>query len=172
MTARKISPFLLLTLACFPAWGQAGKNASQNSPQVFDRPAVAAVTAVGNDPVPQSVNPSTYLIGPEDILKVEVYQNDPLSRLVNVRPDGKITLLLIGDVQAEGLTPERLTAQVKEAYSQTIIDPQVYISVMAVNSKSFTVSGKVNKPGRMQLVTPLRVFDALGLAGSFQDFAD
>ena len=130
------------------------------------------MTAVGNEPVPQAVNPSTYLIGPEDVLKIEVYLNDQLSRLVNVRPDGKITLLLIGDVQAEGLTPERLTVQVKEAYSQTIINPEVTISVMAVNSKSFTITGKVNKPGRFQLVTPMRVFDALGLAGGFQEFAN
>ena len=166
---RKISPFVILGLACIPTWGQAGKSAPPNTPQVFDRP---AVTAVGSEVVPQAVNPSTYLIGPEDILKVEVYMNDQLSRLVNVRPDGKITLLLIGDIQAEGLTPERLTAQVTEAYSQTIIDPRVTISVMSVNSKSFTITGKVNKSGRFQLVTPLRVFDALGLAGGFQDFAN
>lgn len=168
-TARKISPFVVLALACIPAWGQAGKNAPPNTPQVFDKP---GVTAVGTDPVPQAVNPSTYLIGPEDVLKIEVYREDQLSRLVSVRPDGKITLLLVGDVQAEGLTPERLTAQVKEAYSQTLINPEVTISVMAVNSKSFTITGKVNRPGRLELVTPLRVFDALGLAGGFQDFAD
>ncbi len=169
-TARKISSLVILALACIPAWGQAGKNAPPNNPQVFDKP---GVTAVGTDAVPQAVNPSTYLIGPEDVLKVEVYENEQLSRLVNVRPDGKITLLLIGDVQAEGLTPERLTAQVKEAYEGSgIISPRVLISVMQVNSKSFTITGKVNHPGRMPLVTPLRVFDALGLAGGFQDFAN
>jgi polysaccharide biosynthesis/export protein len=167
--ARKFSPFLILALACIPAWGQAGKNAPANTPQVYDAP---RVTTTGTDPIAQPVDPKSYLIGPEDILKIEVYREADLSRLVNVRPDGKITLLRIGDVQAEGLTPERLTAQVKEAYSQTIIDPEVTISVMAVNSKSFTVTGKVNRPGRLQLVTPLRVFDALGLAGGFQDFAD
>ena len=153
-TARKISLSVILALASIPAWGQAGKNASPNNPQVFDKTGVAAV---GTDAVPQAVNPSTYLIGPEDILKIEVYREDQLSRLVNVRPDGKITLLLIGDVQAEGLTPERLTAQVKEAYSQTLINPEVTISVMAVNSKSFTITGKVNRPGRMPLVTPMKI---------------
>lgn len=169
-TARKIFSFIMLGLACIPAWGQAVKNTSSNSPQVFDKP---GVTAVGTDAVPQAVNPSTYLIGPEDILKIEVYENEQLSRLVNVRPDGKITLLLIGDIQAEGLTPERLTAQVKEAYEGSgILNPRVIISVMAVNSKSFTITGKVNRSGRLPLVTPLRIFDALGLAGGFQDFAD
>jgi polysaccharide biosynthesis/export protein len=168
-TARKIFPFIMLGLACIPAWGQAVKNTSSNSPQVFDKP---GVTAVGTDPVPQAVNPSTYLIGPEDVLKIEVFRDADLSRLVSVRPDGKITMALVGDLQAEGLTPERLTVQLKEALSQFMTNPEVTISVMAVNSKSFTITGKVNRSGRLPLVTPLRIFDALGLAGGFQDFAD
>jgi polysaccharide biosynthesis/export protein len=168
-TARKIFPFVMLGLACIPAWGQASKNPPQNNPQVFDAP---RVTTAGTDPIAQPVDPKSYLIGPEDVLKVEVYREADLSRIVNVRPDGKITLLRIGDVQAEGLTPERLTAAVKEAYSTLIIDPEVNISVMQVNSKSFTMTGKVNRAGRMALVTPMRVFDALGLAGGFQDFAN
>ena len=70
------------------------------------------------------------------------------------------------------MTPERLGVQVKEALSQFMNNPEVTISVMQVNSKSFTVTGKVNRAGRWPLVTPIRVFDALGLAGGFQDFAD
>src|SRR5262249_50892149 len=100
------------------------------------------------------------------------FRDQELSRMVNVRPDGKITLLLIGDVQAEGLTPERLTAQIKEGYTALINNPEVNVSVMQVNSKYFTLSGKVNRAGRVPLVTQIRVFDALGLAGGFQDFAD
>jgi polysaccharide biosynthesis/export protein len=168
-TAKINIPFILLILACIPAWGQSGKNAPPATPQTVDPP---HVTTAGTDPVPQAVNPSTYMIGAEDILKVEIFQNPELSRMVNVRPDGKITLLLVGDLQAEGLTPERLTAQVKEAYSQTIVNPEVTISVMAVNSKSFVITGKVNRGGKFPLVTPIRIFDALGLTGGFQDFAD
>ena len=165
----KSIPFVLLGLACIPAWAQAGKTPPATIPQVVDTP---RVTTVGTDPVAQPVDPHTYLIGSEDVLKIEVFHDQELSRLVNVRPDGKITLLLIGDVQAEGLTPERLTAQVKEGYSTLINKPEVTISVMAVNSKSFTLSGKLNRAGRVPLVTPIRVFDAIGLAGGFQDFAD
>jgi polysaccharide export outer membrane protein len=169
MATAKNIPFLLLAIACIPVWGQTGKNPPATIPQTVDTP---RVTTTGTDPMPQAVNPSTYLIGPEDILKIEVFQNQDLSRLVNVRPDGKITLLLVGDLQAEGLTPERLTAQVKEAYSQTLVNPEVTISVMAVNSKAFVVTGKVNRSGKFPLVTPIRVFDALGLTGGFQDFAN
>jgi len=118
------------------------------------------------------VDPKSYLIGPEDLLRIEVFRDADMSRAVSVRPDGKITLPLVGDLQAEGLTPERLTAQVKEALSQFENNPEVTISVLQVNSKSFTVTGKVNRSGRFPLVTPVRVFDALGLTGGFQDFAN
>jgi polysaccharide export outer membrane protein len=91
---------------------------------------------------------------------------------VSVRPDGKVTLQLLGDLQAENLTPERLAAQIKEAYAQYINSPDVIVSVLQVNSKSFTVSGRVNKVGRWPLVTPVRVFEAIGLAGGFQEFAN
>jgi len=168
-TANKRISLVLMALACIPAWGQTSKNATQNVPQVFDKP---GITAVGNEPMAQGVDPRSYLIGPDDVLKIEVFRDPDLSRLVNVRPDGKITLLLIGDLQAEGLTPERLTAQVKEAYSDKLVNPEVTISVMAVNSKSVVMTGKVNRTGKFPLVTPIRVFDALGLAGGFQDFAN
>ena len=167
--AKKTIPLAFVVLACIPAWGQAPKNAAPNTPQVYDKP---AVTAVGSEPMAQGVDPRTYLIGPDDILKIEVFRDQDLSRMVNVRPDGKITMALVGDLQAEGLTPERLTAQLKEALSQYMTSPEVTISVMAVNSKSFVVTGKVNRTGKFPLITPIRVFDALGLTGGFQDFAD
>jgi polysaccharide export outer membrane protein len=168
-TARRIFPLVVLALASIPAWAQSGKNAPPNSPQVYD--ATRATTA-GTDPVAQPVDPKTYLIGPEDVLHIEVFHDQDMTRLVNVRPDGKITLPLVGDIQAEGLTPERLAAAVKEAISQFNKNPDVTISVVQINSKSFMVTGHVNKVGRWPLVTPIRIFDAIGLAGGFQDFAD
>jgi polysaccharide biosynthesis/export protein len=167
--ATRFYSFILLGLACVPVWAQSGKNTPPPGPQVFDAP---RVTAAGTDPSAQPIDPKSYLIGPEDVLRIEVYREDALSRAVNVRPDGKITLQLLGDMQAEGLTPERLASQIKEAYSQYIKTPDVIVSVLAVNSKSFTVSGRVNKVGRWPLVTPVRVFDAIGLAGGFQEFAN
>ena len=166
-TAKKISPFVLIGLTCIPAWGQAGKQAPPNS--VPDAPRVTTVAA---DAAAQPVDPKTYLIGPEDILHIEVFHDDYTTRFVNVRPDGKITLPLIGDLQAADITPERLTAQVKEALSQFENNPEVTISVAAVNSKSFSVTGKVNRSGKWSLVTPTRVYDAIVLAGGFQDFAN
>jgi len=166
---KKLYSFMFLALACVPVWAQSGKNTPPPGPQVFDAP---RVTAASNDPSSQPIDPKSYLIGPEDVLRIEVFRETELSRPVNVRPDGKITLQLLGDMQAEGLTPERLASQIKEAYSQYINTPDVIVSVLAVNSKSFTVSGRVNKVGRWPLVTPVRVFDAIGMAGGFQEFAN
>jgi polysaccharide biosynthesis/export protein len=169
-TAKKIITFAVLFLVSIPIWGQSGKNAPKNdSPQVFD---TTRTPVPGTEPVAQAVDPKSYLIGAEDILKIEVFRDPELSRLVNVRPDGKITLPLVNDLQAAGLTPERLTVQLKEALTQFMNNPEVTITVMAVNSKSFTVTGRVNRGGKFPLVTPIRVFDALGLAGGFQDFAN
>src|SRR5438477_10946738 len=83
-TATKNISFVLLALACFPAWGQSGKSAPQNNnPQVFDAP---RVTTAGVDPTAQPVDPHSYLIGPEDVLKIEVFRDAELSRFVGVRP--------------------------------------------------------------------------------------
>ena len=168
-TAKKISLFAVLGLFCIPVWGQAGKNPSPKGPEVFDAP---RVTTEGANTGVQPVDPKTYLIGAEDVLRIEVFRDADLSRAVNVRPDGKITMPLVGDLQAEGLTPERLATQLKEGLGQFINNPEVSVSLLAVNSKSFTVTGKVNRVGRWPLVTPVRVFDAIGFAGGFQEFAN
>jgi polysaccharide biosynthesis/export protein len=167
--AQKIIPFMVLALAAVPVWSQTPKNPAQKGPEVVEAPRV--ITEGANTGV-QPVDPKSYLIGPEDVLRIEVYKDPDMSRMVNVRPDGKITMPYIGDLQAEGLTPERLASQLKEALAALIKNPDVSVSVLAVNSKSFTVSGRVNRVGRIPLVTPMRVFDAIGLSGGFQEFAN
>src|SRR6185437_11024124 len=74
--------------------------------------------------------------------------------------------------QAAGLTPERLSAQLKEALSQNIKDPIVTVEVLQVNSKRYTVTGGVNRPGVFPLVVPVKVFDAINAAGGFREFAN
>jgi polysaccharide export outer membrane protein len=116
------------------------------------------------------VDPKTYIIGPEDVLYIQVFREPELSGAVGVRPDGKITRPLIGDMQAAGLTPERFSAQLKQALSSFINNPDVTVSVGQVNSKRYTVAGEVTRPGPVPLVVPTRVFDALSNVG-FKDFA-
>ncbi len=121
---------------------------------------------------PAAVDPRTYLIGVEDVLLIRVWREPEHSALVTVRPDGKITLPLLGDVQAASLTPDKLDAEITQALSRYINNPDVIVSVQAVRSKRYYVTGEVNRPGAYPLVTPITVLEALTLAGGFRDFAN
>ncbi len=118
------------------------------------------------------VDPKNYKIGPEDILLIRVWREPELTGPVAVRPDGNITLPLVGDIQAGGLTPDDLTKAVVEKLSTLINAPQVMVSVQAVRSKKYFVSGEVNRPGLFPLITPVTVLEALSQAGGFREFAD
>ncbi|MDX2151015.1 MAG: polysaccharide biosynthesis/export family protein [Bryobacteraceae bacterium] len=118
------------------------------------------------------VDPKSYKIGPEDILLIRVWREPELTGPVAVRPDGNITLPLVGDIQAGNLTPDELTKAVVEKLSTLINTPQVMVSVQAVRSKKYYVSGEVNRPGLYPLVTATTVLEALSQAGGFREFAD
>lgn len=130
------------------------------APKVMEAPAALAV------------DQEKYKIGPEDLLFVRVWREPDFTLPVAVRPDGKITMPLIGDVQSSGLTPERLAAQLAAALKEYINEPQVTVSVQQVNSKKYSITGGVNKTGSYPLVVPTRVFDALSQAGGFREFAN
>jgi polysaccharide export outer membrane protein len=118
------------------------------------------------------VDPKTYEIGVEDILFVHVWKENDLTRGVQVRPDGKITLPLIGDLQAAGRTPEQLTEDIVEALAKFINKPVVTVSVSQVLSRKYYITGAVNRPGQFSLVVPITVLEALTNAGGFGDFAN
>jgi len=118
------------------------------------------------------VDPKSYVIGAEDILYIRVWREPDFTGPVGVRPDGKITLPLVGDLQAAGLTPERLGEQVKQALSDLINKPDVTVMVSQVNSKKYTVAGGVNRPGTFPMVMATTVFDALNASGGFREFAN
>ena len=119
-----------------------------------------------------AVDPKTYVIGAQDILMIKVWREQDFTGPYTVRPDGKITIPLVGDVQASGLTPERLGEQLKQALSNFINSPDVSVSLQSVNSKKFYITGEVGRPGEYTLATPTRVFEALSNAGGFRDFAN
>lgn len=113
----------------------------------------------------------TYIIGAEDILQVRVFREADFTGAVQVRSDGMITLPLVNDVQAAGLTPDRLRAQLAEALSAFIQKPEVTVQVIQVNSRRYTVTGLVFRPGPYPLIVATHVFDAINSAGGFQEFA-
>jgi polysaccharide biosynthesis/export protein len=165
----------LSLFVCLIAWASLSvaqtPNQRQGSPEKpSDAPKILP-NSTGPNGTAAPVDPNTYVIGPEDIVSIGVFNEPELTRSESVRPDGKITMPLIGDMQAEGLTPERLKTQMKQALSTYINNPDVTITIMQVNSKRYTIAGEVNRPGPVALVLPTKVFDALSSVG-FRDFAN
>jgi polysaccharide export outer membrane protein len=118
------------------------------------------------------VDPKTYEIGPEDILLVRVWREAELSGGHQVRPDGKITIPLVGEVQAAGLTPEALKTKISDALGEFINKPEVIVSVQSVQSRRYYITGEVNRPGAFPLVVPVTILEALTNAGGFREFAN
>lgn len=112
-----------------------------------------------------------YRIGPEDMLQISVWKNDSMSRAVPVRPDGKISLPLLNDVQAAGLTPLELRDVLTQKLAEYMPNPEVFVIVAEVRSFKVSVIGEVLKPGRYELKSWTTVLDALALAGGFTPFA-
>jgi len=118
------------------------------------------------------VDPKLYKIGPEDVLRIRVWKEPELGGEVAVRPDGMISVDLVGEIQANGLTPEQLTLKLKEEYSKIVINPVVMVSVHAVRSKKYYLTGNLLKTGAVPLVVPTTVLEALSMAGGFTEFAN
>lgn len=117
-----------------------------------------------------SVQPD-YLIGPEDSLEISVWKNEELSKVVTVRPDGMISLPLIGDVKASGYTPNQLRDKIVDRlkeYQETVV---ASVIVTAVNSYSVYVIGEVSKPGTYSLKRRTTLLQAIAMAGGFNQFA-
>jgi polysaccharide export outer membrane protein len=113
-----------------------------------------------------------YRIGPEDVLQISVFGNEALSRTLPVRPDGMISLPLINDVKASGLTPMELRDSLIKKLVQFLPSPEVAVIVTEVRSFMISVIGRVMKPGRYDLRSSATIVDALALAGGFKEFAD
>jgi polysaccharide export outer membrane protein len=123
----------------------------------------AAVQSAATDPA--------YKIGPQDVLRIDVWREDQLTRTVPVRPDGKITLPLLNDVQAAGLTPMELAAAIRDELKNYINNPQVSVSVNEVNSRRIYVTGEVVRAGAFSLLPQMTVLQALSSSGGFTQFA-
>ena len=133
---------------------------------------VKAAPAIPVMPTAAPVDPKTYVIGPEDILLVRVWREPELSSAVQVRPDGKITMQLIGEVEAAGQTPEGLKNKITEMLQEYILKPEVYVSLQSVQSRKYYITGEVNRPGTFPLVVPTNILEALTNAGGFREFAN
>lgn len=108
-----------------------------------------------------------YIIGPEDLLEITVWRNQDLSKTVAVRPDGRISMPLIGDVAAVGKTPSQLTDEIASKLKEFKENPSVAIVVKEVNSYTVYVLGEVNKPGKYPLKSKTTLLQGITMAGGF-----
>ena len=112
------------------------------------------------------------MIGSRDVLDISVWKEPDLSRTVPVRPDGKISLPLLNDIQATGLTPSQLAAQVAKDLSKFVTNPQVTIIVAQINSQRFYVLGEAARPGAYTLIPNMTILQGLSNAGGFSAYAN
>src|SRR5258708_26636900 len=113
-----------------------------------------------------------YRLGAGDKLRIEVYKDAQLSQSVQIRPDGKITLPLVGDVEATDRTPIELRDTITTSLKEYMTNPVVTVIVVEATAATAYVMGEVNHPGSVNLQGPLTVIQALALAGGLKDFAD
>ena len=118
-----------------------------------------------------TVRADAYVIGAEDMLSVYVWKEPDMSKSVPVRPDGMISLPLVGEIKAAGYTPVQLQDVLAEAMKKYVSDPQVTVIVDKVSSLSFNMVGEIAKPGYYPLTRRMTVLDAIAMAGGFKDFA-
>src|SRR5947209_804182 len=138
---------------------------AQNAPPQNDKPAAAGPAA------PASQTPSDYVIGADDQLHISVWKEPDLTETLPVRPDGKISMPLLNDVVAAGLTPSQLASSITERLKKYIADPHVTVIVTAMNSRRVFVSGEVLHTGAITLLPHMTVLQALSSAG-FTPFAN
>ena len=115
---------------------------------------------------------ASYRIGPQDVLRIDVWKETEISRSVPVRPDGKISLPLLNDVQAAGLTAMELANVIAEGLKKFITSPQVTVTVTEINSRRVYVTGEVTRPGAFPLLPNMTALQALTSAGGFTQFAN
>jgi polysaccharide export outer membrane protein len=122
-------------------------------------------------PAPPAIT-DEYRLGAGDKLRIEVYKDAQLSQSVQVRPDGKITLPLVGDLDATDRTPIELRDTIAKSLKEYMTNPVVTVIVVEATAATAYVMGEVNHPGAVNLQGPLTVLQALALAGGLKDFAD
>ncbi len=169
--AAMAATLMLASLTAF-AQTQPGPQPKPNEPKPPTAPAVSPGPEKSPEGSAAAVDPNKYLIGPEDMLFIKVWREPDFTVPAAVRPDGKITLPLIGDVQAGDQTPMQLTKTITELLGKYINNPDVNVIVTDVRSKKYYIDGEVLKPGTYLLVTPTTVLEALSNAGGFRDFAN
>lgn len=169
----RIRTFLRTALLLLPF--SAGLAAQGRAPQASAQPpapSTAGQPAAPGAAAASAATPSGYTIGTDDVLIVIFWQEKEMSGEVTVRPDGRISLPLLNEMQAAGLTPEQLRVSIEEAARKFLQEPSVTIVVKQINSRKVFITGMVSKPGSYNLTASTTVLQLIAMAGGLQDYAD
>jgi polysaccharide biosynthesis/export protein len=159
---------LAVLFAPSSAFAQARSEADRDRKDIaFKQPMGQTEEAPSNAP-----NSRAYIIGEDDVLSINVWNEKDLTRTVPVRTDGKISLPLVGEMQAAGQTPFQLEQEITATLRNFITSPTVAVIVEKINSKKFNILGEVAKPGSYSTALAGTIVDAIALAGGFRDFAN
>lgn len=164
MREKMIKKFWLMILGCaFMAASLRAQEPEKNAAQ-----APPSKTA---DTTAKPTGEAEYKIGPQDVLRIDVWKEADISRAIPVRPDGKISLPLLNDLQAAGLTTMELAASIREGLKKFINNPQVTVTLTEINSRRVYCNGEVLKPGALSLLPNMTALQALSSCGGFTQFA-
>ena len=142
------------------------------SAQETSKPAPQTASSPKADTAPQSAVDSDYKIGPQDVLRIDIWKEPDISRTaIPVRPDGKISLPLLNDIQAAGLTSMQLAGVIREGLTKYITSPQVTVTVTEINSRRVYCQGEFLKPGALVLLPNMTALQAISSCGGFSQFA-
>lgn len=159
----KLMSLAVLGLAAAGAW-------AQDQAPVDDPPAKA--DKAPEKPAAAMAVPSDYVIGADDTIRVSVWKEPDMNVTLPVRPDGKISMPLLNDVQAAGLTPTQLADQIRDSLKKYVTDPQVTVIVTQINSQRIYILGEVTRAGAYPLLPNMTILQGLSSAGGFTQFAN
>ena len=163
-----IRQFLLLAAMAFSLPAHARNTATQASSDGLSQ----KTDATGK--TTSSVSTTTdaeYVIGPQDVVRIDVWKEAEISRTIPVRPDGKISLPLLNDIQASGLTALQLGKAIRDGLTKYLTSPEVTVTVTEINSRRVYITGEVARAGAFPLLPNMTVLQALSSAGGFTQFA-
>src|SRR5688572_22459712 len=166
--SKSIASLIAIAMAA-PAVAQTQKPAP-TAPTAQSVPAAAAAAAAPRPTDP--VVPPGYVIGTDDLLSIVYWKDKDMSADAQVRPDGRIALPLINEVQAAGLTPEQLRERLTEESKKFMEDANITVVVRQINSRKAFITGEVNRPGPYPLTSPTTVLQLIAMAGGLREYAD
>ncbi len=154
----------IVLLAC--ALVAVAQTDSKSVNKLTDKPVTGSAMPAAGSAISEE-----FVIGTGDVLAINVWKETEVSRVVPVRSDGRISLPLVGELQAGGRTPKQLEAEITTKLKDYVSEPEVTVIVQEIKSQKFNVLGMVMKPGSYVLTNPTTILDAIAMAGGFRDFA-